>query len=121
MNYIAIALALGDLYDNAGTGKLVTPHDGAIDRFHAVTESIPCGWSSIVICTAGYNKADPRRAHEGRRVSLADQLARYVAETDSPWADRLIATPLCWSTRNEIRPVRCDNECCRLVGAEAAA
>ncbi len=107
--FVGIALALGDIYTNGGSGKLIQPVDGAIARYIAVRdylEEFSNDRNSLIICTAGYSKKHPRYAELlpdyrlGRVVSLAAQLFRYCSERGL----RLpLAYPLCWSTRNELR------------------
>lgn len=100
---VVISLALGSLFEDEGLGKLIIPVDGAISRFYAGTKHVLINDRSLVVCTAGYGKKDPRKPQQGFRLSLAEQLARYVAIHDKFWKPHLSAVPLCWSTRNEIR------------------
>jgi hypothetical protein len=101
---LAISLALGDLYDEAGYGDLRYPIDGAVARFEAVTRGMSCDTSSLVVCTAGFCKNDPRVPQLHRRISLATQLNNYlIANRNFDWVERLFAKPMCWSTRNEVR------------------
>ncbi len=99
MKIVAISLALGDIYKDGGLGEINQPIDGAIERFNTVIKYEP----SLVICTAGYSRKSPRKPVKERQVSLSDQLQRYIKENEKWWNERLIAKPLTWSTRNEIR------------------
>lgn len=103
MKYLAIALALGDKYEDAGRGLIRVPLDGAIARFWAVTDALPKDAKTLVICTAGYSKKEPRVPQPERQVSLAGQLKRYVDSCMPWWEKSLVAVPRCWSTRNEVR------------------
>lgn len=107
--FIGISLALGDIYDDDGTGKLIRPVDGAIARYELVrdyVEEFSDNRHSVIICTAGYSKGYPRcieflkNGNLGRMASLSEQLFRYCSENGT----RLpLAYSLCWSTRNEVR------------------
>lgn len=101
MKYLAIAL--GDIYEDAGTGLIRVPLDGSIARFWAVTDALPKNAETLVICTAGYSKKEPRIPQPERQVSLAGQLKRYVGTCMPWWEKSLVAVPICWSTRNEVR------------------
>jgi hypothetical protein len=103
MKTVAISLAFGDIYKEAGIGPLKQPLDAAVARFKAVTAGITCDDYSLVVCTAGYSKKHPTVPQSERQASLAEQLGRYVGEYEARWASRLVAKPLCWSTRNEVR------------------
>ena len=103
MKTVAISLAFGDIYRGAGTGHLKQPLDAAVARFKAVTAGITCDDNSLIVCTAGYSKKHPTVPQPERQVSLAEQLGRYVGEYETRWTSRLVAKPLCWSTRNEVR------------------
>lgn len=103
MKQLAISLALGDLYDDAGRGLLRVPVDGGIARFRAVTHALPPSDEVLVICTAGCSRHAPRTPQPERQVSLAGQLKRHVQKCAPWWNERLVAVPLCWSTRNEVR------------------
>ena len=102
MKTVAIALALGDIYDERGLGHINKPLDGGIARFKTVTEWL-LPKDSLVVCTAGYSKKNPTEQNEMRRMSLAGQLERYIIEYDQFWENNFVAKPLCWSTRNEVR------------------
>ncbi|MBP6948709.1 MAG: hypothetical protein KBC41_04370 [Candidatus Pacebacteria bacterium] len=103
MKTIGILLALGDIYSNSGIGSLNKPIDGGVSRFKAVTSNIPCDENSLIVCSAGYTQKNPSTPHPERMLSLAGQIARYINENEVAWNDFLIAKPLCWSTRNEVR------------------
>ncbi|MDB5259040.1 MAG: hypothetical protein JWO73_248 [Candidatus Taylorbacteria bacterium] len=103
MKTIGIALALGDIYEAAGSGRLHMPLDGGIARLDGLIRQMTRDRSSLIVATAGYSKHEPLVPQPDRMVSLADQLARYVRINTVLWEDRVLAKPLCWSTRNEIR------------------
>lgn len=100
---LAISLAFGDIYSNAGTGQLNLPLDGSIARFEKVTLDLPYDIHTLVVCTAGYTRKEPLVPQPERLISLAHQLEHYVQEHVDCWHERLLAQPLCWSTRNEVR------------------
>ncbi len=114
-------LALGDIFSPNGT-ELRLPIDGSIDRLrtmcHWVDDCAGSTDSTLYWASAGYAKRTPGvsqlEPHPGRQVSLAEQVSRYLkllhattaAEGEKPDiipAPKLLAKPLCWSTRNEIR------------------
>lgn len=104
MKTIGIILALGDLYQDAGTGKLHEPVDGVVDRLDVILEiAKDCPQGLILVSTAGYSKKHPITPQPERVVSLADQLHRFVANHRSSYLNNLVAKPLCWSTRDEVR------------------
>lgn len=103
MKRVGILLALGDIYSGSGVGSLNTPIDGGVARFQAVASSIPCNSNSLIVCTAGYTQKYPSTPQPERKLSLAGQIAKYINENESEWDDFLVAKPLCWGTRNEVR------------------
>lgn len=113
-------LALGDILSPDGK-ELRLPIDGSIDRLrtmcHWVDDCAGSEDSTLYWASAGYAKRAPGvsqlEPHPGRQVSLAEQMSRYLKllhataaedeELDIIPAAKLLAKPLCWSTRNEIR------------------
>jgi hypothetical protein len=109
MKILAISLALGDIYDDLGDGALKQPADGGIDRFHRLVDELSPIQSVqyLIVCTAGFSKRQPCEPVPERKISLSDQLRRYVTETFpeqyNPVLHKCLHTePLCWGTRNEI-------------------
>ncbi len=98
---IGISLACGDIFGNKGMGALKKPIDVSVERLEAIIKELKGEMNSLIVCTAGYGRENPDEPNEKRILSLADQLKRY--EHDRFWSDSLVAEPLCWSTRNEIR------------------
>src|ERR1700754_762680 len=103
MKTVAISIAFGDIFNEAGCGSLRQPIDGAVARFKAVTKGLFPNERTLVVCTAGYRKAQPTKAVQEREISLAKQLLRYVWKFEHDWHMRLFTESLCWGTRQEIR------------------
>lgn len=101
MRSVGIVLALGDIYDCRGIGNLRHPVDGVADRFRAIMAV--CDSDFVLVSTAGYSKESPQAPVLERQVSLCRQFERYLCEIRSSALNKLIAVPLCWSTRNEVR------------------
>jgi hypothetical protein len=108
-------LALGDIY--TPDGVLHKPVDGVVARLKG-----SCRWihryaglndPTLFFASAGYARPNKWTSQlypwQGRPVSLACQLKRYLVEHYSDDDDLIIpsvklqAKPLCWSTRSEIR------------------
>lgn len=100
---LGIILALGDLYGDAGEGELHRPLDGGVSRIEAAIARMVPATCSLLVCSAGYSKEDPGVPSPERLASLAEQAARFIYERHDSWIHYLVARPLCWSTRNEVR------------------
>lgn len=105
MNAVVIVLGLADIFGNEGQGEIIKPLDGSIKRFTDGVGALTVSTSNfLVICTAGYDATSPREpVKNARKVSLAHQFERWVLIEMPDFQDFLRITPLCWSTRKEVK------------------
>lgn len=105
--YFGLSLGFGDIYADRGTGLLITPFDGSVQRMLAIGKYIKehrgnDGVGMLVSC-AGYSKKDPLHPQPERAVTLAEQANRFWREDQKAFRTiPHLAYPCCWSTENEV-------------------
>jgi hypothetical protein len=103
---VVLALAFGDIYDEAGEGRLIQPVDGAVERLRCgLRTAKEIGAEYRIFCTAGFTRQIPCREQPKRLVSLADQMLRFLSEDTglASETENFTAIPLCWSTEAEVQ------------------
>ena len=109
MKYIVILLGLSDLYSKGGTGELLMPLDGSIARLSAslgfIEDEIAAGRCTDlhIYCFAGYDRANPAKPNDRRKVALCDQIKRFIKENRPSWLRYLHTNPEVWGTFTEVR------------------
>jgi hypothetical protein len=109
LKIIGVSLALGSVYKNAGTGEMIMPPDGAVMRFGALASFIERTSRSvlysktILCCFAGHSSKNPTQPTEHCKVSLGEQLRRFVRTNCPSWLQELRTGSDAWSTYGEIR------------------
>jgi len=105
-----ISLALGDIYDEKGEGKMRIGSDGKPD---GSIKRLRSGLVKIyrdtgrkpddIINISGFSKRSPREQVEERKVALSQQMDRWIKENRGSRNYKTNMEPLSWSTVNEIR------------------